>query len=75
MRLPAARDLGRSWSAVLIQPNAQLFQSLRLSVLARYDRAVAVLMTRQGWLDHEALCAVKQRKEEALLCASEHHAP
>ena len=63
------------------QPNTQQLRSLRLSALARDNRAVAELnarisnspdhlveelMNRHGWPAHEALCAVQQLQEKAL---------
>ena len=63
------------------QPNVQELRSLRLSALARSDRAIAELnsrissspddleeelMIRHGWPAHEALCAVQQLQEKAL---------
>ena len=71
------------------QPNAQQLRSLRLSALARDNRAVAELnsrisnspdylveelMTRHGWPAHEALCAVQQLQKEALRSTSDQQA-
>jgi len=68
-------------SAAMEQPNVQELRSLRLSALARSDRAIAELnsrisnspdylveelMIRHGWPAHEALCAVQQLQEKAL---------
>ena len=68
-------------SAAMKQPNVQQLRSLRLSALARNDRAIAELnsrisnspdylveelMIRYGWPAHEALCAVQQLQEKAL---------
>ena len=76
-------------SALMKQPNAQQLRSLRLSALARDNRAVAELnthlsnspdylveelMTRHGWPAHEALCAVQQLQEEALRGTSDQQA-
>ena len=76
-------------SALMKQPNTQQLRSLRLSALARDDRAVAELnsrisnspdylveelMTRHGWSAHEALCAVQQLQKEALRGTSDQQA-
>ena len=68
------------------QPNVQTLRSLRLSALARDDRVIAdlnaritnspdylveELMKRHGWPAHEALCAVQQLQEKALLDISD----
>ena len=71
------------------QPNTQQLRSLRLSALARDNRAVAELnsrisnspddlveelMPRHGWPAHEALCAVQQLQKEALRGTSDQQA-
>lgn len=68
-------------SAVMKQPNVKELRSLRLSALARDNRAIAELnarisnspdylveelMDQHGWPAHEAICAVQQLQEEAL---------
>ena len=73
-------------SVAMKQPNVQTLRSLRLSALARDDRVIAELnsritnspdylveelMKRHGWPAHEALCAVQQLQEKALLDISD----
>ena len=73
-------------SAGMKQPNVKQLRSLRLSALARDDRAIAELnarisnspdylveelMNRHGWPAHEAICAVQQLQESALRQISE----
>ena len=76
-------------SAGMKQPNARQLRSLRLSALARDDRAVAELnarisnspdylveelMNRHGWPAHEAICAVQQLQERAFQETADHSA-
>ena len=71
------------------QPNARQLRSLRLSALARDNRAVAELnaritnspdylveelMNRHGWPAHEAICAVQQLQERAFQETADHSA-
>ena len=71
------------------QPNARQLRSLRLSALARDNRAVAELnarisnspdylveelMKRHGWPAHEAICAVQQLQEKAFQETADHSA-
>ena len=73
-------------SAGMKQPNVKQLRSLRLSALARDDRAIAELnarisnspdylveelMNQHGWTAHEAICAVQQLHESALRQISE----
>ena len=68
-------------SAVMKQPNTQRLRALRLSALARDNKAVNAirssitqapdargreLMDVHGWPAHEALCAVQQLQQDVL---------